>query len=101
MKTLPLNSLCDKIVFEKVYKQYSKDLFRFLTYSFQDTTLSEDITQNVFLKLWDQCEKYDLRNIKSLIFTMGKNFSLNEIKRNQKTDGAPIKEIHFSESPHE
>ena len=101
MKTVPLNSLCDQIVFEKVYKQYSKDLFRFLTYSFQDTTLSEDITQNVFLKLWDQCEKYDLRNIKSLIFTMGKNLSLNEIKRNQKTDGAPIKEIHFSESPHE
>lgn len=101
MKTVPLHSLCDQSVFEKVYKQYSIDLYRFLTYSFQDTNLSEDITQNVFLKLWDQCEKYDLRNIKSLIFTMGKNLSLNEIKRNQKTDGAPIKEIHFSESPQE
>jgi len=101
MKTVPLHSLCDQSVFEKVYKQYSKDLYRFLTYSFQDTNLSEDITQNVFLKLWDQCEKFDLRNIKSLIFTMGKNLSLNEIKRNQKTEGAPIKEIHFSESPQE
>ena len=101
MKTVPLHSLCDQSVFEKVYKQYSKDLYRFLTYSFQDTNLSEDITQNVFLKLWDQCEKFDLRNIKSLIFTMGKNLSLNEIKRNQKIEGAPIKEIHFSESPQE
>ena len=101
MKTVPLHSLCDQSVFEKVYKQYSKDLYRFLTYSFQDTNLSEEITQNVFLKLWDQCEKFDLRNIKSLIFTMGKNLSLNEIKRNQKTEGAPIKEIHFSESPQE
>jgi RNA polymerase sigma-70 factor (ECF subfamily) len=99
MKTVPLNSLCDKIVFEKVYKQYSKDLYRFLTYSFQDKTLSEDITQNVFLKLWDQCEKFDLRNIKSLIFTMGKNLSLNEIKRNQKTEGKPVQEVAFSESP--
>ena len=101
MKTVPLNSLCDKIVFEKVYKQYSKDLYRYLTYSFKDITLSEDITQNVFLKLWDQCEKFDLHNIKSLIFTMGKNLSLNEIKRNKKTDGDSIKEIHFSESPQE
>ena len=48
MIKVPLNSLCDQIVFEKVYKQYSKDLYRFLTYSFQDKTLSKDITQNVF-----------------------------------------------------
>ena len=101
MKTFQLNSLCDQTVFEKVYKQYSKDLYRFLTYSFQDKTLSEDITQNVFLKLWDQCEKFDLSNIKSLIFTMGKNLSLNELKRNQKTEGESIKDIKFSESPQE
>jgi RNA polymerase sigma-70 factor (ECF subfamily) len=99
MKTVPLRSLCDQIEFEKVYKQYSKELYRFLTYSFQDKTLSEDITQNVFLKLWDQCEKFDLRNIKSLIFTMGKNLSLNEIKRNQKTEGISDQEVTFSESP--
>ena len=99
MITVPLNSLCDQIVFEKVYKQYSKDLYRFLTYSFQDKTLSEDITQNVFLKLWEQCEKFHLRNIKSLIFTMGKNLSLNEIRRNQKTERESFQEIRFSETP--
>ncbi len=101
MKTIPINSLCDKIVFEKIYKQYSHDLYRFLIYMFHDTRLSEDMTQNVFLKLWDKCDQFDMRNIKSLIFTMGKNLMLNELKRSQYTQSPISKEIKFSESPHE
>jgi len=74
------DTLCNEKVFESTYKLYSQDLFRFLTYSYKNPTLSEDITQNVFLKLWDQCHQFELSNIKSLIFTMGKNLSLNELK---------------------
>lgn len=92
-------TLCDQTIFEKVYRLYSQDLFRFLTYSFKDASLSEDITQNVFLKLWDQCHQFDLSNIKSLIFTMGKNLTLNELKKNQKNKGDASSEIQFSESP--
>ncbi len=93
-------SLCDEAVFEEVYKLYSKELYRFLTYTFKDSVLSEDTTQNVFLKLWDQCKQYNMNNIKSLIFTMGKNLTLNELKRNRKTQSEEITQIQFSESPH-
>ncbi len=93
------DTLCNEKVFESTYKLYSQDLFRFLTYSYKNPTLSEDITQNVFLKLWDQCHQFELSNIKSLIFTMGKNLSLNELKKNQKNQGEESKEIFYSESP--
>ena len=93
------DTLCNEKVFESTYKLYSQDLFRFLTYSYKNPTLSEDITQNVFLKLWDQCHQFELSNIKSLIFTMGKNLSLNELKKSQKNQGEESKEIFYSESP--
>jgi len=93
------DTLCNEKVFESTYKLYSQDLFRFLTYSYKNPTLSEDITQNVFLKLWDQCHQFELSKIKSLIFTMGKNLSLNELKKNQKNQGEESKEIFYSESP--
>ena len=95
------DTLCNEKVFEKTFTLYSQDLFRFLTYSFKNVLLSEDITQSVFLKLWDQCHKFELSNIKSLIFTMGKNLILNELKKNQQNYGTASTEIHFSESPHE
>ena len=93
------DTLCNEKVFESTYKMYSQDLFRFLTYSFKNRSLSEDVTQNVFLKLWDQCHRFELSNIKSLIFTMGKNLSLNELKKNKKNQGNESKEIFYSESP--
>ena len=101
MKAIPIASLCEQSVFEKIYKQYAQQLYRFLIYSFKDKTLSEDITQTVFLKLWDTCDQFELQNIKSLIFTMGKNLSLNELKRAAYTQGEPSNEIRFSESPEE
>ena len=93
------DTLCNEKVFESTYKMYSQDLFRFLTYSFKNRSLSEDVTQNVFLKLWDQCHRFELSNIKSLIFTMGKNLSLNELKKNKKNQENESKEIFYSESP--
>lgn len=92
-------SLCNPQVFEKVYRIHSQDLFRFLTYTFKDRTISEDVTQNVFLKLWDQCDRFNLSNIKSLIFTMGKNLTLNELKKNKFSEGEVSNHIQFSESP--
>jgi RNA polymerase sigma-70 factor (ECF subfamily) len=93
--------LCDKIVFEGVYKLYSKDLYRFLTFSFKNSVLAEDITQNVFLKLWDECHKFNMVNIKSLIYTMGKNLSINQLKKDKKKETLKDTFLSFAESPQE
>lgn len=95
MTVNPKDNLCDNAVFEKVYQDHSKPLYRYLTYAFNDATLSEDITQNVFLKLWEACHSFHMANIKSLIFTMGRNLCLNELKKNQKKvalDDAPFQD---------
>ncbi|MDG1942267.1 MAG: sigma-70 family RNA polymerase sigma factor [Flavobacteriaceae bacterium] len=82
-----LPSICDESHYKKLYLAYSHRLYRFLVYTYGSTVDAEDITQNVFLKLWEECSRFNQKNIKSLIFTMGKNMSLNQIKRNKRGEG--------------
>lgn len=80
-------SICDESHYKKLYLEYSKRLYRFLVYAYGSAVDAEDVTQNVFLKLWEDCSRFNQKNIKSLIFTMGKNMSLNKIKRNKRGEG--------------
>lgn len=76
-------NLCDSNFFEKIYDEYSDSLYRFLFYKYQDRETAEDITQNVFLKIWENCKKFHLSNFKSLLFTMGNNEFINRLKKNK------------------
>ena len=75
--------LCDKTYFEGIYRNYSDELYRFLVYKLGNPTMAEDVTQNVFLNLWKNCAKYSDVNIKSLLYTMGKNDSLNVLRKDE------------------
>jgi len=74
-------SICDESHYKKLYLEYSDRLYRYLVYAYGVAVDAEDITQNVFLKLWEDCSRFNQKNIKSLIFTMGKNMSINQIKK--------------------
>jgi DNA-directed RNA polymerase specialized sigma24 family protein len=42
----------DSYAYEKLYKLYRKDAFRFCNYILRDKNDSEDIIHDVFLKIW-------------------------------------------------
>lgn len=81
-----LNNICNQKVFEKIYNSYAKDLRRFLFYKTQDLDLAEDILQDSFVKLWDNCSKVDINKSKSFLFTVAKNMFLN-YKKHEKVVG--------------
>lgn len=78
-----LNNICNQKVFEKVYHTYAKDLKRFLYFKTQDIDLAEDIMQDTFVKLWDNCGEVSYDKTKSFLFTVAKNIFLN-IKKHEK-----------------
>ena len=94
--------LCNKTYFEGIYRNYSDELYRFLVYKFGNPSMAEDVTQNVFLNLWKNCAKYSDVNIKSLLYTMGRNDSLNVLRKEEnkrkfvaQVDGS--KQVHSPE----
>ncbi len=73
-------NICHSQTFENIYKTYAKDIIRFLFFKTQNIDRAEDLMQDVFIKLWDNCSKVDYYKVKSYMFTMANNMFLNEVK---------------------
>ena len=73
-------NICHSKTFEFIYNTYAKDIRRFLFFKTQDIASAEDILQDTFVKLWDNCSKVDYDKVKSYLFTIGNNMFLNEKK---------------------
>ena len=74
------HNICESNFFEAIYKTYAKEIRRFLFYKTQDIDKSEDILQDVFIKLWENCNKVDPDKVKSYIYSIANNMFLNDIK---------------------
>lgn len=73
-------NVCESKVFEAIYNTYAKDIRRFLFYKTQDVDKAEDILQEVFIKLWENCSKVDYHKVKSYVYIIANNMFLNEKK---------------------
>jgi len=78
-----LKNICNQKVFENIFNSYAKDVKRFLYFKTQDMDLAEDILQDTFVKLWDNCGKVSYDKSKSFLFTVAKNLFFN-IKKHEK-----------------
>ena len=72
--------ICQSKTFESIYQKYAKDLRRFIFFKTQDLDQAEDIMQEAFIKLWDNCGKVQIDKIKSYLFTVASNMFLNAVK---------------------
>lgn len=67
--------------YRMLFKRYYVVVMRFIWKLIKDEHLAEDIAQNIFLKIWQGRHCLDSkRSIKSLLFTMAKNESINFLK---------------------
>ena len=73
-------NICNSNTFENIYQKYAKDLRRFLFFKTQDLDQAEDILQESFIKLWDNCSKVNYDKVKSYLFTVASNTFLNMVK---------------------
>lgn len=68
--------------FDVLYYKYVGKVHNFILKISGDSALSEDITQEVFIKLWHRREELDpARNIESWLFVCARNLFLNELRR--------------------
>ncbi|MFT5076587.1 MAG: RNA polymerase sigma-70 factor (family 1) [Polaribacter sp.] len=75
--------ICKPEVFEKIFSTYAKDLKRYIFFKTQDMDLAEDILQETFIKLWDNCNAVTFSKVKSYLYTVATNIFLNHIKHHK------------------
>jgi len=78
-----LKEICNQKVFKTIFNTYSKELKRFLFFKTKDVYLAEDILQDAFIKLWDNCSKVDYEKARSFLYKVATNLFLN-IKKHEK-----------------
>ncbi len=70
---------CDEIIFSTFFKSQIKALRNFIFYKFGNLDHAEDVAQEAFVKLWQNCSSVPLEKAKSYIYTIANNSSLNKI----------------------
>ena len=80
MTTDSISETCNELVFSSFFKAHIKPLRNFLYYKYGNEDQAEDLTQEAFIKLWQNCAAVPIEKAKSYIYTIANNSSLNEIK---------------------
>jgi RNA polymerase sigma-70 factor (ECF subfamily) len=75
-----LSGTCNEIVFSDFFKKHAKPLRNFLFYKYGNKDQAEDLVQEAFIKLWQNCTSVPIEKAKSYLYTIANNSSLNEIK---------------------
>ncbi|MCB0382232.1 MAG: RNA polymerase sigma-70 factor [Psychroserpens sp.] len=94
-------NICHSKTFEMLYQTYAKDLRRFIFFKTQDIDKAEDILQDTFIKLWDNCNKVTYEKVKSYLYTVATNAFLNTLKHEKviQKHQQSMTSQHTSESP--
>jgi len=72
-------SLCKTKVFERVFDQHAPSLYNFIYYKCGDEDVSNDIVQEAFIKLWENCKKILFLKAKPYVYTVARNLFLNMV----------------------
>lgn len=74
----------NKLAFSQLFRMYYPKLLTFIHGLLADRPLAEEIAQDVFLRLWINREKIDLRlSFDSYLYTIAKNIVLNFYKKKE------------------
>ena len=83
MENADSKSICEELVFSGFFKANVKSLRNYLYFKFGNEEKANDITQDSFIKLWENCKNVPLEKAKSYLYTIANNASLNEIAHNK------------------
>lgn len=74
-----VDSICNEFIFSDFFKNNVKTLRNYLFFKFGNEEQANDITQEAFIKLWENCANVPREKAKSYLYTVANNTTLNQI----------------------
>lgn len=72
-------SVCEQRIFTSLYKSHAKTIRNHIFYKCGDIDQAEDIMQEAFIKLWDNCKKVILEKARAFLYKVSSNLFLNQV----------------------
>ena len=73
------DNVCADATYNKLYQDLAKSVWRFIYFKCGDSDQADDLVQDAFIKLWQNCAKINPSKAKSYLFTVTNNAFLNEV----------------------
>ncbi|MEZ4875480.1 MAG: sigma-70 family RNA polymerase sigma factor [Flavobacteriaceae bacterium] len=73
------HNVCSENIFNKIYSEWGKPIYNFIFFKCGDDAQANDLVQEAFIKLWQNCEKVAQEKAKSFLYTVANNMFLNEV----------------------
>jgi len=78
----PNSNICKESVFQQLYKKNATLLRNYLYYKYGNVTDVDDVVQEAFIKLWDNCKKTTPDKAKSYVFKIAINLCNSLLRHN-------------------
>lgn len=94
----------DQSAYRVVFEHYYPRIWEFVRRIVKSESLAEDITQDIFVKIWERREIFgvEVHSFSKYIYIMSRNAALNALRHNNRTtplaDDSTIKEKQSSSS---
>lgn len=72
-------AICNELIFSAFFTSNVKTLRNYLYFKFGNEEQANDIAQEAFIKLWENCGNVPEEKAKSYIYTVANNATLNQI----------------------
>lgn len=79
--TSPQDNVCEEKVFEGLFLQLSKSLRDYLFFLCGDRQKSDDVVQDIFVKLWEKCKDVPPAKARAFLFKIAKNQFLTDVEK--------------------
>ena len=76
-----MSETCKEKVYRSLFDELSDRLYSYAFHKYGEEANPQDMVQEAFIKLWENCAKVPLEKAKSYLFTIVSNRSLNELDK--------------------
>lgn len=82
----------DSEAFGEIYSLFLRRIFRFINFSVNDYELSQDLTQNTFLKAWRSINRFSVKkgSFQAFLFTIARNSVIDWYRKRKEL---PLKDV--------
>lgn len=67
-------------MFSRLFEKYVAGLVKYLYYKYGNESKAQDVAQDAFVKLYENCKKVTVEKAKSFLYTTANNLMLNVVK---------------------
>ncbi|MEX2350136.1 MAG: RNA polymerase sigma-70 factor [Flavobacteriaceae bacterium] len=73
------DNVCKESVYNQLFRKLSPAIYNFIYFKCGNAARAEDLVQEAFIKLWENCAKVPGEKAKSFLYTVCNNAFLNEV----------------------